>query len=102
VTELLVLRRRFVVLTFLRWFPIGLVLPVLVLMPRARGISLPTVGALFAAYGATTLLLELPSGSLSDVVGRRAVLLASGVLTTLGMAVFAFGQTVWVLLAGCC
>jgi MFS family permease len=100
VTELLVLRRRFVVLTFLRWFPIGLVLPVLVLMPRARGISLPTVGALFAAYGATTLLLELPSGSLSDVVGRRAVLLASGVLTTLGMAVFAFGQTVWVLLAG--
>jgi MFS family permease len=99
-TDLLVLRRRFVLLTFLRWFPIGLVLPVLVLMPRARGVSLPTVGVLFAAYGATTLLLELPSGSLSDVIGRRAVLLASGVLTTLGMAVFAFGQPVWVLLVG--
>jgi MFS family permease len=98
--ELVRLRRHFVALTFLRWFPTGLLIPVLVLLMVGRGLSLPTIGAVFAAYGAVTLLLELPTGGLADVVGRRTVLVAAELVTIASMFVMAVGQTVPVLLAG--
>jgi len=98
--DLQVLRRRFVALTFLRWFPTGLLIPVLVLLMVGRGLSLPTVGAVFAGYGVVTMLLELPTGSLADVVGRRTVLVLSELATITALFVIAFGQTVPVLLAG--
>lgn len=98
--ELRLLRRRFVALTFLRWFPTGLLIPVLVLLMVGRGLSLPTVGAVFASYGVVTLLLELPTGGLADVIGRRTVLALAELVTIAAMLVIAVGQTVPVLLAG--
>ena len=99
-TDTLVLRRRFVVLTFLRWFPTGLLIPALVLLLTARGLSLQTVGVVFLAYGLTCVVLELPTGGLADVIGRRVVLVASGLLSVVSAVVLAFGQHVWVLMAG--
>lgn len=71
------IRWRFVLLTGMRWVPVGFLTPVLVLLPLSRGLSLPEVGVVFAAYGLATALLELPTGGLADSVGRRTVLLAS-------------------------
>lgn len=90
--ELTVLRRRFVVLTFVRWFPAGLQVPVLVLLISARGLDVQAIGAVFLAYGLTCAVLELPSGGLADVIGRRAVLLVSGLLSIAGAAGLAFAQ----------
>lgn len=98
--ELVTLRRRFVALTFLRWFPTGLLIPVLVLLMVGRGLSLPTIGAVFAAYSVVTMVLELPTGGLADVVGRRTVLVAAELVTIASMFVIAVGQTVPVLVAG--
>ena len=94
------LRRRFVLLTFLRWFPTGLLIPALVLLLTARGLSLQSVGVLFVAYGLTCVVLELPTGGLADVIGRRTVLVASGLLFVVSAVVLAFGQSTWVLGAG--
>jgi hypothetical protein len=80
------LRRRFVLLTGLRWLPIGFTTPLLVLLPLSRGLTLGQVGITMACYAVTTALLELPTGGLADAVGRRPVLGASSVL---GLAVFA-------------
>ena len=96
----MVLRRRFVWLTFLRWFPTGLLLPALVLLLTARGLSLQTVGLIFVGYGLACVLLELPTGGLADVIGRRTVLVASGVLFVGSAVVLAFGQSVAVLAVG--
>ncbi len=41
-------RRRFLLISAMRWFPSGLVLPILVLLMVARGIDLVTIGTLFA------------------------------------------------------
>ncbi len=98
--DLATLRRRFVLLTFLRWFPTGLLVPALVLLLLARGLSLQTVGVVFLVYGLTTVVLELPTGGLADVVGRRPVLVASGVLFVASSVVVAFGQSVAVLAGG--
>jgi MFS family permease len=82
--------RRYVVLSGLQWLPVGLVLPILVLLLRARGLELPVIGALFAVYTVVVIVLELPTGSLADVLGRRRTLVLSrtlSIVSLVGMAV---------------
>ena len=74
-------RTRFLILEALRWFPTGLLLPVWALLPVERGLTLAQLGVAAAAQGVVVLALELPTGGLSDSLGRRPVLLASVVLS---------------------
>ena len=84
-------RRRFLVLTALRWLPVGLLFPLLALLPIDRGLTLSQVGLAFAVQGVVVLALELPTGGLADAMGRRPVLLLAGVigLGSLGLMFFA-------------
>ncbi len=68
---------RFLVLTALRWLPVGLIVPVVTLLPLERGLSLTEIGLALSAQGVAVLLLELPTGGLADALGRRPVLLLS-------------------------
>jgi MFS transporter, DHA1 family, tetracycline resistance protein len=79
-------QRRFLILLGLRWFPVGLMIPVSVLLMLERGLGLAQVGAVAAVQGITVLLLELPTGGLTDAIGRRPVLLLSA-----GVNLVAFG-----------
>ena len=92
-------RRRFVALSALRWLPTGLTVPVLVLLLTGRGHSLATVGALFALHGAVVAALELPTGGLADVWGRRRVLLVAGSLFALALVALALARDLWQLVA---
>ncbi|MBO1333459.1 MFS transporter [Streptomyces sp. VRA16 Mangrove soil] len=89
--------RRYSAVSFLFWLPTGLSIPVQVLLLTERGVSLAAISALFAVHSLTAAALELPTGGLSDVLGRRAVLAASGVLTVVALALIATGTAVWVL-----
>jgi len=84
--------RRFALLSALRWFPIGLTIPVNILLMQARGLDLAAIGGLYAIYGVVTIALELPTGGLADVMGRRTVLVAAAVATTVSMLIAAFAQ----------
>ncbi|GAA3486829.1 MFS transporter [Streptomyces cremeus] len=75
-------RRRYVVVTLLFWLPIGLGFGTAVLLFTERGLGLAAVAACFAAHSVTAAVLELPTGGLSDVLGRRPVLAAAGLLNT--------------------
>src|SRR5215212_9524903 len=88
------LTRRFVVLRALRWLPVGLVLPFLVITPEARGLSLGAIGAVFAVHSAVAIALEVPSGALADMVGRRRTLLAGASITAISLLIFAAAQGV--------
>ncbi|HEX6652752.1 MAG TPA: MFS transporter [Thermoleophilaceae bacterium] len=88
------LTRRFVVLRALRWLPVGLVLPFLVITPQARGLSLGAIGAVFAVHSAVAIALEVPSGALADLVGRRRVLLGGAALTAVSLLIFAVAESV--------
>lgn len=92
--------RTFLILHALRWLPAGFVIPILVLVPTERGLDLPTVGLMFATYGLTTALLELPTGGLADAVGRKPVLLVATVADTGLLLALAFGVTPAHFLAG--
>jgi hypothetical protein len=94
------LARRYALLTALRWLPVGLTIPVNVLLLQARGLDLAAIGGLYAIFGIVTVALELPTGGLADVVGRRWVLMAAALATALSMAVIAVAQEVpWFALA---
>ncbi|MDT0381105.1 MFS transporter [Streptomyces sp. DSM 42041] len=84
-------QRRFVRVTFLFWFPIGLYIPSQVLLLTERGMGLEAVGALFAVHSFTVAALELPTGGLSDVLGRRGVLAAAGALLAGALTLLALG-----------
>ena len=72
--------RRLVGLTALRWLPVGLTTPITVLLAQARGLTLGEIGVLFTVHGVLVVTLELPTGGLADVLGRRPVVVAGAVL----------------------
>ncbi len=78
---------RYLVLLALRWLPVGLLVPVSILLPLDRGLTLAQVGALAAVQGITVMLLELPTGGLSDALGRRPVLVLSAVVDLASLGV---------------
>ena len=91
---------RLALLSAMRWFPVGLVIPVLVLLLGARGLPINTVGQIMAVYGVVTLLLELPTGGLADSWGRRRVIVASALMLGLGLGVLALFGSAPVILLG--
>jgi MFS family permease len=97
--------RRLVGLTALRWLPVGLTAPITVLLAQARGLSLGEIGLLFTVHGAVVIALELPTGGLADVLGRRPVVVAGALLHLVSCLVHATatsftGFLVGVLLLG--
>lgn len=88
------LTRRFVILRGLRWMPLGVVLPYIILLLQARGLSLSAIGALWACHSAIALLCEVPSGALADAYGRRRSLVAGGALMTVSLVLYALAEGV--------
>src|SRR3954462_8942327 len=72
--------RRLVGLTALRWLPVGLTTPITVLLAQSRGLSLAEIGVLFTVHGVVVTVLELPTGGLADVLGRRPVVVVGALL----------------------
>jgi predicted MFS family arabinose efflux permease len=93
--------RRFLVLTALRWLPSGLMIPIYVLLPLQRGLSLSQVGLALAAQGVVVMMLELPTGGLADALGRRRVLLTAMVFGIASTALFLVAHSFPMLAAAC-
>ncbi|MFC9127343.1 MFS transporter [Streptomyces sp. NPDC057099] len=93
-------RRRYATVCALLWLPPGLGMASMVLLFGERGMSLGAVAGLFAVHSLTVAALELPTGGLSDVLGRRPVLAMAGVLNLVAALLLGLGTTAWVLTAG--
>jgi DHA1 family tetracycline resistance protein-like MFS transporter len=87
-------RARYVFLIAIRWLPAGLLVPLVMLLPLERGLSIAQVGSVVAIQGIVVLLLELPTGGLADAIGRRPVLLVAGVVNLASLALLVVADTV--------
>ncbi len=67
--------------------------PVLGVLFIDLGLTLEQYVILNAVWAATIILLEIPSGALADLIGRRRMVVAAGFLMIAEMAVFAFAPT---------
>ena len=88
-------RRVYLTLTATRWFPVGLVLGAFTLLARERGLSIQEITVYAAAQGVAVLLLELPTSGFADVLGRRPVLLAAGVVNIAAGLAYLGAHSFW-------
>ncbi len=86
-------QRVFLLLTCTRWFPVGLVIGLLTLIPLQRGMNLAEIGVILSAQGLVVLALELPTGGFADALGRRPVLLVAAGVNVLAAALFMLAQS---------
>jgi MFS family permease len=93
-------RRRYLLLVALRWLPVGLLIPIFVLIPLSRGLSLTEIGFVIATQGLIVLFLELPTGGLSDSLGRRPVLILATVISLVSLGVVAVADSAPLFAAG--
>ncbi|MEV4018767.1 MFS transporter [Nonomuraea angiospora] len=90
--------RRYMLVSFLTWLPLGLMAATMVLLMTARGLSLAEVGLSVTVFSVVTATLELPTGGLADVLGRRVVLAVSAAFTVAALALLAVSTTFWMFL----
>ena len=72
--------------------------PVLPELARNTQSSLSTVGAIFTAIFLGALLAQLTTGPVSDRFGQKIMLLVGAGLAGLGMLLFTFSQSLWMVL----
>ncbi|WP_286927676.1 MULTISPECIES: MFS transporter [Aeromicrobium] len=87
-------RGRFLLLLGLRWLATGLLMPVALLLPLERGLTIAEIGIAMAAQGIVVIVMEVPSGALADSWGRRPVFIASGVAAIAAYALTLAAQSV--------
>lgn len=92
--------RRYMLVSFLTWLPVGLMMASQVLLMTERGLSLAQIGLVVTVFAIVTVGLELPTGGLADVVGRRVVLAASAAFLMAALALISMSTTFWMFLVG--
>ena len=88
-------RRGLYLLTVSRWFPIGLAIGVIVLFGVERGLTVAQVTMVGSVQGFTVLALELPTGGLADVLGRRPILIVAALVQSAGAVVLLLAHSLW-------
>ncbi|MFN8046669.1 MAG: MFS transporter [Dermatophilaceae bacterium] len=92
-------RRVFYLLTFTRWFPVGFVVGIFVLLATSRGLSTTQALTYMAVSGVVCFLLELPTSGFADAFGRRPVYLVAAVLNVATALLYALAHTFWAFVA---
>ena len=88
-------RRVFYLLMVTRWFPVGLVVGVLILLLTGRGLTIAQAATASAVIGVVCFLLELPTSGFADAFGRRPVYLAAAVVNVVAGLAYALAQSFW-------
>jgi MFS family permease len=70
--------------------------PFMVLYFRSIGLSFLEIGILFGVSSAATWILELPTGFVADIFGRRASMVASMIAYLCSFAVFHLFHVFWI------
>lgn len=82
------------VFVFTLMFAIGMASPIVPLYASSMGASWLELGLMGTVWGATLTLLSFISGRISDSVGRKPLLVASGGLSTVAALLYLLSQTV--------
>ena len=86
-------------ITFGCYFAVSMRLPVVPLYARGFGITTAQIGVINAAFYLMAGLLSLPSGILSDLLGRKQLAAIGSIILFAGMLLLYFGRS-YIQLAG--
>ena len=84
--------------TFLFWSSLYVYVPVLSVYARTLGAPLTLVGLVVGIYGATQMIIRIPIGLASDLIGRRRPFILAGLVASgLGCLGLAWSPNPWFL-----
>lgn len=83
---------------FLIMLGLGLVTPILPLYAQSFGVGAAAVGSLVTVFGIARMVINIPAGQWTDRFGRRILLVAGPLITSISSFGFAFAGTFWQLL----
>ena len=67
-----------------------LYMPIVVPFYESNGLSMKDIMVLQAVYSVAIVILEIPSGYMADVIGRRKTLIIGAIFGTIGFATYSF------------
>ncbi len=76
-----------------KWF--NLVMPVVVLFYQSNGMGMHEIFVLKAIYSLAIVAMELPSGWMADVWGRKKTLILGSILGSAGFLMYSFSYGFW-------
>lgn len=79
----------------------GLLVPVLSLVLLSRGATMETLSICIGIFALMVVILELPSGILADLIGRKRIFLISALLMTATYFLLLFSRQFFMLAAAC-
>ena len=85
--------------TYFFWISLYLYVPVLPLHARELGASLQMIGLVISAYAIGQLVLRIPIGVGSDIIGRKPFAVGALVLSALGAVWLGLAPNPWALFA---
>lgn len=75
-----------------------LIAPIMIPFFESFGLTATQIFITESVYAITILLFEVPSGYLSDVIGRRKTLIIGAFFLPLGLIVYSFGTAFWMFI----
>ena len=82
----------------LKWFMI--VMPIVVIFFQENGLSLQEVMILQGMYSFMVAIMEIPSGYLADVFGRKNTLILGGIFCFFGFLIISLSFSFWYFIIG--
>lgn len=80
-----------------KWF--NLVMPIVVLFYQDNGMGMQEIFMLKAIYSVAIVTMEIPSGWMADVWGRRKTLIFGSILGSAGFLMYSFSYGFWAFVA---
>ena len=76
-----------------KWF--NLVMPVVVLFYQDNGMGMHDIFVLKAIYSVAIVAMEIPSGWMADIWGRKKTLILGSILGSAGFLMYSFSYGFW-------
>lgn len=87
--------KQYLTKVFIEHFAFGLTISVSVVWMLSQGLSLPAVALIESAALAIGLFIDIPTGYISDKLGRKFTLVSANVFHAVGFLVFTFSHEPW-------
>ncbi len=92
------MKKSYWILPLINYFSMGIMIPVLSLALLERGITLEGLALIFGIYSLTVIVLEVPSGFLADLAGRKMIFILSNVFYLGAVTLLLFADSFSLLL----
>lgn len=87
------------IIMFTNMLGFGMIVPVIPLYGRTFDVSSTMIGLLVTSFGVARLVFNLPAGRLADRIGRRKLLIAGPLISSVGAALAFLSPDYWLLVA---